>query len=444
MKRILTIAASDSGGGAGIQADVKTITLLGAYGMSVITAVTAQNTRGIKGIQEIPVEFIDLQLDAVLSDIGADAVKTGMLVNAQVVRAVVRKIRQYRLEKVVVDPVMLAKSGDQLLNEEGRIFLKKELIPLAYFITPNLLEASILCRQRILDLEGMKEAARLIKQMGAQYVLIKGGHLKRKAIDLLFDGKEFFEFSSEKIKTKNTHGTGCILSAAIATFLGQDFSVHEAVKKAKLFITDAIRFGLNLGTGNGPANLYAAIGREMEEDKIVKELKVALKRLKSANIGNLIPEVQTNLGFALPAATTLDQVFAFPGRIMRFKDSFTTLADPEPGASRHIASVILAVMKYNPEFRSAMNIRFDPDILSRCKRLGFSAIGFNREDEPKRTKTKEGASLRWGVEKVLEGKKRMPDIIYDRGGMGKEPMIRVIGRTPLDVAEKIIKIAGER
>jgi hydroxymethylpyrimidine/phosphomethylpyrimidine kinase len=444
MKHILTISASDSGGGAGIQADIKTITLLGAYGTSVLTALTAQNTRGVKGIEAIPVEFIDLQMDAVLSDIGADAVKTGMLGNAQVVRAVARKIRQYGLTKLVVDPVMLTKSGDPLLNEEGRAFLKKELIPLAYLITPNLPEAGVLCRRRVVDIEGMKEAARLIKEMGARYVLIKGGHLKGMATDLLFDGNEFFEFSSERIKTKNTHGTGCVLSAAIATFLGQGFTIYEAVEKAKHFITQSIRFSLDIGTGHGPTNPYAAIDSEMEKTRMVHELKIALERLKSAHIGNLIPEVQANLGYASASATTLDQVFAFPGRVIRLRDSVTTLADPEPGASKHIGSIILTVMRFYPEFRSAMNIRFSPEILQRCNRLRFTVRGFKREDEPRRSKAQEGATLTWGVEKALKGKKKVPDIIYDRGAMGKEPMIRVIGRTPLEVAEKIIQIAGKK
>ena len=444
MKRILTIAASDSGGGAGIQADIKTITLLGAYGMSALTALTAQNTRGVKGIQEIPPEFIELQIDTVLSDIGADAVKTGMLVNAQVVRTVARKIRQYDLTRVVIDPVMLAKSGDPLLNEEGRAFLKKELIPLACLITPNLSEASVLCRRQVVDLDGMKEAAQVIKEMGARHVLIKGGHLKGKATDILFDGKEFTEFSTEKIKTKNTHGTGCTLSAAIATFLGQGFTVYEAVEKAKRFVTESIRFGLNVGKGQGPANPYAAISSEMERANVVKDLKAALGRLASSRIGSLIPEVQSNLGYALASATSPDQVFSFPGRIIRCKDSIVTVADPEAGASQHISSVILTVMRSNPEFRSAMNIRFAPEIVTQCRRLGFTVKGFKREDEPKRTKAKEGASLSWGVAKVLNGMKKIPDIIYDYGDVGKEAMIRVIGRTPLEVSEKIIQIAGKQ
>ena len=444
MKRILTIAASDSGGGAGIQADIKTITILGAYGMSVLTAITAQNTRGVKGIQEIPAEFIELQMDAVLSDIGADAVKTGMLVNAQVVRAVARKIRQYNIHQLVIDPVMLAKSGDPLLNEEGRSFLKKELIPLAYLITPNLPEAGILCRQRVVDVEGMRKAALVIKKMGPQYVLIKGGHLKGKATDILFDGKEFTEFSTEKIKTKNTHGTGCVLSAAIATFLGKGLSVPEAVEKAKHFVTDAIRFGVNVGKGHGPTNPYAAMKDEEEGMKIIRDLKLAVEGLKSARVENLIPEVQANLGYALASAMSPDQVFAFPGRIIRLKDSIATVAEPETGASQHISSVILTVMKFHPECRSAMNIRFDPEVIKRCKKLGFIVKGFNRKDEPREIKKKEGTSLSWGMERVLKGKREIPDIIYDEGDVGKEAMIRVIGRTPYEVAEKIIRIAGKK
>jgi len=416
--------------------------LLGAYGMSVLTALTAQNTKKVRGIHEVPAQFVELQIDTVLSDMGADAVKTGMLVNGQIVSAVARKLREHAIETLVVDPVMAAKSGDLLLNDDGRKALKRELLPLAYLVTPNLPEAEVLCERRVSNLAEMREAAQLMVAMGARHALIKGGHLRDKAIDLLYDGKEFFEFHEERVNTKNTHGTGCVLSAAIVTFLAQRYTLREAVSKAKGFVTDAIRFGMNLGKGNGPCNIYAAVGREMEAVKVVRELKTAVERLGGKSIGGLIPEVQANLVYALSHATTLDEVFAFPGRIIRFRDEIRTLAEPEAGASRHMGSVILTTMQSHPDYRSAMNIRFDPAIVRKCRKLGLKAVSFSREDEPGPVRRKEGASLEWGVTSVLKGKKLMPDIIYDYGGVGKEPMIRVMGRTPLEVADKIIRIAG--
>jgi hydroxymethylpyrimidine/phosphomethylpyrimidine kinase len=223
MKKILTIAGSDSGGGAGIQADLKTITVLGGYGMSVITALTAQNTQGVRGVLEASPEFIKLQMDTVLSDIGADAAKTGMLASSEIVRTVAQGVRDHNIKTLVVDPVMVAASGDPLLAEEAVDSVKTDLLPLAHTVTPNLSEASILCGFNVDSPGTMKKAAQTIHTMGPRHVLIKGGHLEGTAMDLFYDGIEFTTFESPRIDTVHTHGTGCTLSAALATFLGQGF-----------------------------------------------------------------------------------------------------------------------------------------------------------------------------------------------------------------------------
>ena len=254
MKRILTIAGSDSGGGAGIQADLKTITLLGGYGMSVVTAITAQNTLGIQGIHEIPARFVEKQIDSVLSDIGADAIKTGMLVNRETIEVVSKKIKQYKVRKVVVDPVMLSKSGILLLRRNAQDTLIQKLIPLAWVITPNLMEASALTGLRVDSLEGMKEAARLFHKLGAKHVVVKGGHLKGMPIDLLYDGKKFTEVKGPRIESKNSHGTGCAFASAIATLLARGERVDEALRRAKIFTAMAIQSGLSLGKGAGPVH----------------------------------------------------------------------------------------------------------------------------------------------------------------------------------------------
>jgi hydroxymethylpyrimidine/phosphomethylpyrimidine kinase len=442
MKRVLTIAGSDSGGGAGIQADLKAITLLGGFGMSVITALTAQNTLGVHGIHEIPPSFVEKQMEVVLSDIGADAIKTGMLAHSEIIRVVARKIRQYGLKVVVVDPVMVAKSGDSLLRKDAQEALIKELIPLAWVITPNLPEASVLAGFKVTSLEEMRKAARRIHQLGAKHVVVKGGHLKGVAVDLVYDGKYFSEMEGPRIATKNTHGTGCTFASAIATLLARGDTVDEAVKKAKNFITMAIQSGLNLGKGHGPTNPSAYIVREMERYRVVQELKRAVKVLKEERVGHLIPEVSSNLGYALPFAEGFEDVAAFPGRIVRFRDSATTYSDPEFGASRHVASIILTVMEFDPEYCSAMNIRYSRETVAQLRRKGFLVGQFDRRLEPKKVKKQEGSSLEWGVGEVLRKMKRVPDFIYDEGGVGKEPMIRVLGRNPMEVIQKILKVAS--
>jgi hydroxymethylpyrimidine/phosphomethylpyrimidine kinase len=257
MKRVLTIAGSDSGGGAGIQADLKTITLLGGYGMTVLTALTAQNTVGIQGIHEVPARFVEKQIDSVLSDIGADAIKTGMLANREIIEVVSKKIKQYKVKRVVVDPVMVSKSGRSLLRKDAQDALVQKLIPLAWVITPNLAEASALAGFKVNCLDGMKEAARFIHKRGARHVVVKGGHLKGMPVDLLYDGKNYTEVKGPRVRSKNSHGTGCTFASAIATLLARGDRVDEAVRKAKAFVTMAIQSGLNLGKGTGPVNLSA-------------------------------------------------------------------------------------------------------------------------------------------------------------------------------------------
>lgn len=444
MKRVLTIAGSDSGGGAGVQADLKVITLLGGYGMSVITALTAQNTVGVQGILEIPPQFVERQIDSVLSDIGADAIKTGMLANKEIIGVVSEKIKEYRVKKVVVDPVMVSKSGVYLLRKDARDAFIKNLIPHSLVVTPNLMEASVLAGLKVNSLEGMKKAAHHIYKLGAKYVVVKGGHLKGMAIDLLYDGRIFSEMEGPRMKSKNTHGTGCTFASAIATLLARGNSVPEAVRKAKTFVTLAIQSGISLGKGTGPTNPSAYVLREMERYQVVQELKRAVEILKEEKIGDLIPEVSSNLGYALPQAEGIEDVAAFPGRIVRFKDSVATSSDPEYGVSRHIANIILTVMKFDPEYCSAMNIRYSKENAARLKRKGFLVGHFDRRLEPKRMKVKEGSSLEWGVGEVLRKMKRIPDFIYDEGDVGKEPMIRVLGKNPMEVVNKILKAVGRK
>jgi hydroxymethylpyrimidine/phosphomethylpyrimidine kinase len=261
---VLTIAGSDSGGGAGIQADLKTITALGGFGMSVITALTAQNTLGVAGIHEVPADFVALQFDTVASDIGIDAAKTGMMASADILRVVARKVRQYGIDKLVVDPVMVAKGGASLIREDAREALIKDLIPLACVVTPNIPEAEVLSGLSIVTKQDMKAAAAIIHELGARHVVVKGGHLSGAATDILFNGRNYFEFETERVATGDTHGTGCTFSAAIATGLAAGKNVNDAVAAAKKYTYEAIRHALRIGSGHGPTNHFAPVFEELE------------------------------------------------------------------------------------------------------------------------------------------------------------------------------------
>ena len=254
MRIALTISGSDSGGGAGIQADLKTITLLGSYGMSAITALTAQNSCGVSAIHAVPADFVKAQMEAVLSDIGVDVIKTGMLLNAEIIAVVAAALAKDAF-LAVVDPVMIAKGGASLLESAAIAALRRDLIPQAYLLTPNLPEAEALTGLMIKDEADMAFAARALQGLGAAHVLIKGGHLAGdEAIDLLLCGETLYRFVAPRIVTPHTHGTGCTYSAAIATFLAQGWSLPEAVGRAKSFLTAAIVSALPFGKGHGPVN----------------------------------------------------------------------------------------------------------------------------------------------------------------------------------------------
>jgi len=276
MKKVLTIAGSDSGGGAGIQADLKTFSALGVYGMTAITALTAQNTTGVQGIYEIEPSFIGQQIDSVMSDIGADTWKTGMLANEEIIKIVANRARKYDLKFLVIDPVIIAKGGDHLLKSEAKNALISDLIPLGYVITPNHHEAQTITNLKIKNLTDARIAAKKIHELGAQNVIIKGGHLpdEENAIDLLFDGKRFIEYYTPRIKSKNTHGTGCTFASAIAAELVKGEDIKKAVHIAKAYITTAIlkADNMNIGKGYGPINHSEGFKIDIDLDIItVKE-----------------------------------------------------------------------------------------------------------------------------------------------------------------------------
>ena len=252
MKTCLTIAGSDSSGGAGIQADLKTMTVNGVYAMSVITALTAQNTQGVSGILDVSPEFITSQMDAVFTDIYPNAIKIGMVSSPEIVEAIAKSLEKYEAKNIVLDPVMVATSGAVLLKEEAMDSLINRLIPLADVITPNIPEGEILAGMKIENEDDMKKAAEIIGEKYNCAVLLKGGHKVNDANDLLYSKGDFKWFLSERIDNNNTHGTGCTLSSAIAANLAKGEGLNQAIKNAKEYLTGALRAGLNLGKGSGP------------------------------------------------------------------------------------------------------------------------------------------------------------------------------------------------
>ncbi len=256
MFKALTIAGSDSGGGAGIQADLKTFAALGVYGTSAITALTAQNTVGVQAVFPVSPEFVGQQIDSIMSDIGTDAAKTGMLFSAEIIQVVAERVRRYGMTQLVVDPVMVAKSGDRLLREDAIDALKSLLLPLALVVTPNLGEASVLAGFPVHTKDDMVRAAQAIHALGPKWVVVKGGHLRDCADDLLYDGTTLRWLRAEHIETPHTHGTGCTFSSAIAAYLAKGADVPTAVQRAKDYLTAALRHAKPIGAGHSPVHHF--------------------------------------------------------------------------------------------------------------------------------------------------------------------------------------------
>jgi hydroxymethylpyrimidine kinase / phosphomethylpyrimidine kinase / thiamine-phosphate diphosphorylase len=440
MHKVLTIAGSDSSGGGGIQGDLKTILSLGGYGLSVVTAITAQNTLGIQSIVPLEPAVVADQLDSVLSDIGADCVKTGMLANAGIVETVAEKLTQYGVEKLVVDPVLKSTGETTLLDDLGRKALVEKLFPLTYVLTPNIPEAEALTGLSIANAVQMTKAAKKLRKMGPRYVLIKGGHLKESPVDVLHDGTQHYEFSTQRVRTRHTHGTGCTLASAIATHLAQGLPLMECIDKAKRYLYRALRFSLAIGAGVGPCNHYASITSETARTHVIEELDKALERLKRLNVGHLIPEVQSNLAYAIPYAESVDDVASFPGRIISLVSTVATLASARFGASRQIHHLVLAAMEYDPERRAAMSIRYSPSLVDRIKALGFTVAEVDRTRTPPDLEQEEGSTLAWGVQDVMDALGYVPDAIFDRGAIGKVPLIRIFGKDPASIVTLIAKL----
>ncbi len=431
MKNItcLTIAGSDSGGGAGIQADIKTFTALGVHGVSVITSVTAQNTQRVEGVFNLPLSFIKKQLEAVQKDFKIKAAKTGMLATEEIIKLVAENIGGYPL---VVDPVMVATSGDRLQESGAVKALKRYLLPRAALITPNIQEAEVLSRIKIGTHEDAKDAALAIAE-NAKAVLIKGGHLK--GTDILYHGGEFYEFSADYYKGRY-HGTGCTYSSAITAHLAMGFELKEAVKKAKEYIADAIGEAYSPGKGAKVLNQAITLEREAERYTVLSDLERALEEVVNLpDFHRLIPEVGINFVYSLPHPRSAGDVAGIRGRIVNAAGKAVVAGCTGFAASRHVSRVLLAASQRDRNTRSAMNIRYSPEILKAMKNSELKVASFSRDEEPSGV-----SSMEWGTKRAIEEYGEVPDAIYDEGAVGKEPMIRLLGRNPQDIALKVKRI----
>jgi hydroxymethylpyrimidine kinase / phosphomethylpyrimidine kinase / thiamine-phosphate diphosphorylase len=436
----LTIAGSDSGGGAGIQADLKTFSALGIFGKTVITSITSQNTLGVQAVDDLPDSVVESQLKSILEDDKCQAVKTGMLGNEHIVVKVASLLKRHRVKKLVVDPVIFASSGKKLLTRSGVEAMKTHLLPLAHLVTPNIKEAEILSGVKISRPADRKRAAREILKTGVRAVVLTGGHLKGKPEDLFLDETGMEVLSSDRLSNSDPHGTGCVFSSAITAGLALGWQTLKAVKEAKKFIGQAILGEVISGKGKASVEPLSDLYKEIEKARVMEEMKQAIRVFKEERIGQLIPEVQTNIGLALRHAKIHDDVLAIPGRIIKNGNDIFTGAEPEFGGSRHVANIVLTLMRHDAKKRAVMNIKYTDALLKICQRLRFKIASFDRADEPRNIRVREGSSLEWGTQKAVMDYGSVPDIIYDLGGIRKEEMIRVIADDTESLIKKVLAI----
>ena len=441
----LTIAGSDSGGGAGIEADLKTFAALGVHGLVAITSVTAQNTLEVRAAYDLPPEAVIKQVEAVADDLGVDAAKTGMLSNAGIIKAVAKVVKKYGFP-LVVDPVMIAKSGAPLLRPEAIDTLITELIPLAKVVTPNKFEAERLVGIKITSIDDAKLAAKkIVEELGAEAAVVKGGHLVGdRAIDVLYYQGDYEVYEAPRILDGCYHGTGCSFSAAIAAELAKGKELKEAVRVAKEFITKAITYGLKVGKGHCPVNPSAWVDIPAWRWRVINDLRKAVEILEHFGelINKYVPEVQMNIVEALPYpyARDLNDVAGIKGRIVRYGSTIKAVGPPEFGVSKHLAKAVLTAMKHDPEVRAALNIKYLGKVIDQAKSLGMIVSYYDRSKEPPEIKAKEGATIPWGTEEAIKKVGRVPDIIYHLGDVGKEPMIVILGHDALECVNKLLRI----
>ncbi len=431
----LTIAGFDPVAGAGIQADIKTFHAFNVYATSVVTTIVVQNTQGVIERIDLPHKDVEKQLEAVFSDIDIDVVKVGVLPTKETAMIVKQFIEG--CDTVIFDPVLFSTSGYSLVERDALDYIRSTFLTNLFLITPNTKEAGILTDMQISSERDRRKACEMLHEKGTNNVLITGGD--RNQADLLYDGTCFSEYKIEKVE-KSVHGTGCTFSSAIAANLARGEDLLTAVDKAKKYMTAAISTSIAPGKGYNLIDHFYSFKREAERYHVVQMLKKAYNLLKCENIYCLIPEVQSNLVYALSYAETPNDVAGFPGRIVRAGKKIKAVECPEFGASKHIARLVLAVMDYDAAIRSAMNIKYSEAIVDTYKELDYSISFIDRKKEPEPIKREEGKSLKWEAEEAVKSTGKIPDILYDTGGIGKEPMVRVFGKTPKDVAKKVIQI----
>ena len=430
---LLSIGGSDPSSGAGIQSDIKTFDLLNAHGLTVITAITGQNTSSFGMIEPVSQKILKNQLDSVISDFKIDGIKIGMVYNSEIIKTIYRELKNKKI-LIVLDPIIKSTTGGLLIEKTAINDFKKFLIPLPTVITPNKFEAEFLSKIKIDSKKSLQKAAQKIQSMGTKNVVITGLEIKNDQIsDFILEGKNQYTLSGKKIPKIN-HGSGCNYSSSLLFSLASGNSLKKAVKFSKQFTYDSIKNAKSVGHGIDITQIKG-------KDVIHTELTHAINKfIEIKNIYKNIPECQTNFVFSKKNPKSIKDILGISGRIVKTGNKITVAGDLSYGGSKHVATALITMNKKYPEIRSAINLKYNKETISKLRKVKLVISSYDRNVEPKNAKTKEGSSVGWGVKYAIKNLEEPPDVIYHKGDFGKEPMIIIFAKTPTLIIEKISKL----
>jgi hydroxymethylpyrimidine/phosphomethylpyrimidine kinase len=435
----LAIGGSSTTGAAGVEADLKTFATLGVHSAVVITAIASQNTRGVQKILYLPAGIVSQQIDSVFSDMDVRAVKIGMLGNSEITEAVLKGLKKWHAWNIVLDPVMTAQSDSSWLVEKGSIQAMTELLKLCTVVTPNSFEAERLTGVRVGSTRDAKKAAKAIRSRGAEAVVVKGVRDDGMIIDVTLH-KNFRIFRKKAVAT-GTHGGGCCFSSAMAASLAKGLGIDESLGAGEKFIDDAIANSVRIGKGVEAVEPMAMLMKNAERCAVISNVEAALREVENcARFSSMIPEVGTNIVYALPHARTAGDVAGVVGRVRNAMGRPESAGKVRFGASSHLARAVLSMMEFDSSKRAAVNVALTEGNLKGCRKLGLKTSYYERSEEPKSIKMKEGATIPWGIGSAVKRANGIPDVVYHRGEVGKEPSLIIFGNNAVEVVEIALKL----
>jgi len=431
---LLSIGGSDPSSGAGIQSDLRTFSTDNVHWLTVITAITGQNTLKFGKVEPVSIDILKNQLQLVFSDFKIDGIKIGMVFNSQIIKTIYQQLKKSKIP-IIVDPVIKSTTGGELLKKSAIKDYQKYIIPLATVITPNKYEAEILSKMKINTKIMAEKTAKKIQEMGAENVSITGIQTKdNKISDFILEKNKKYIISGDKI-SKINHGSGGNYASAVLFSLAKNKSIKESLKFAKQYTYDSIKNAKKIGRG-------IVITDINEKDSIETELSESIQKFTEIkNIYKNIPECQTNFVYSKEKPKSTKDILGISGRIVKAGKKVIVAGDLEYGGSKHVATAMLTVNKKFPQIQSAINIKYQNTTISKIKKLKLIVSRYDRNQEPKNVKNKD-STIEWGIKSAIKNLKESPDVIFHNGGFGKEPMIIIFGDTPKNILKKISKIAG--